>query len=156
MLTNCSIFKDPEESGSSSHQAAGRKRRAAPGGGDGGSAASAAWRRKTDLASFQRAPTKEDDADAAKKRRAPVSCIQRSLCSFSISQYNRQTLAASVCYSEFSALNACMFSEWKELRLFPEAGLSTCAGCPREVWGCDPEEVLTDELVGCPAASADD
>ncbi|PUZ50358.1 hypothetical protein GQ55_6G052900 [Panicum hallii var. hallii] len=64
---------DPEESGSSSHQAAGRKRRAAPGGGDGGSAASAAGRRKTDLASFQRAPTKEDDADAAKKRRAPVA-----------------------------------------------------------------------------------
>ncbi|CAD6266036.1 unnamed protein product [Miscanthus lutarioriparius] len=59
---------DPEESGS---QQAGKKRRAAPGGG-GGSAA-AGGRRKTDLASFQRVPTKEDDADTAKKRRAPVA-----------------------------------------------------------------------------------
>ncbi|KAG2577109.1 hypothetical protein PVAP13_6NG081100 [Panicum virgatum] len=62
---------DPEESGSS--QQTGRKRRAAPGGGDGGSAASAAGRRKTDLASFQRAPKKEDDADASKERRTPVA-----------------------------------------------------------------------------------
>jgi len=73
-LMCCSMLKDPEESGS---QQAGKKRRAAPGGG--GSAA-ASWRRKTDLASFQRVPAKEDDADAAKKRRAPVSClVQRSL-----------------------------------------------------------------------------
>ncbi|RCV29817.1 hypothetical protein SETIT_6G043700v2 [Setaria italica] len=64
---------DPEENGSSSSsQQAGRKRRAAPGGG-GGFAAAAAGRRKTDLTSFQRAPTKEDDADATKKRRAPVA-----------------------------------------------------------------------------------
>ncbi|OQU79987.1 hypothetical protein SORBI_3007G061500 [Sorghum bicolor] len=58
---------DPEESGS---QQAGKKRRAAPGGG--GSTA-ASWRRKTDLASFQRVPAKEDDANAAKKRRAPIA-----------------------------------------------------------------------------------
>jgi len=90
MLTKCPILKDQEEMSSSSHQAAGRKRRAASGGGGVGSAASAAGRRKTDLALFQRAPSKEDDADAAKQRRAPVSCIQRSLCSFSISQYNGQ------------------------------------------------------------------
>ena len=69
------MLKDPEESGS---QQAGKKRRAAPGGG-GGSAA-AGGRRKTDLASFQRVPAKEDDADTAKKRRAPVSClVQQSL-----------------------------------------------------------------------------
>uniref|UniRef100_K3YKW0 Double-strand break repair protein n=1 Tax=Setaria italica TaxID=4555 RepID=K3YKW0_SETIT len=66
-------MQDPEENGSSSSsQQAGRKRRAAPGGG-GGFAAAAAGRRKTDLTSFQRAPTKEDDADATKKRRAPVA-----------------------------------------------------------------------------------
>ena len=69
------MLKDPEESGS---QQAGKKRRAGPGGG-GGSAA-AGGRRKTDLASFQRVPTKEDDADTAKKRRAPVGClVQQSL-----------------------------------------------------------------------------
>ncbi|KAG2581949.1 hypothetical protein PVAP13_6KG080700 [Panicum virgatum] len=66
-------YSDQEEMSSSSHQAAGRKRRAASGGGGGGSAASAAGRRKTDLALFQRAPSKEDDADAAKQRRAPVA-----------------------------------------------------------------------------------
>ncbi|CAL5003737.1 unnamed protein product [Urochloa decumbens] len=58
---------DVEESGGSSQQA-GRKRRAAP-----AAVAAAGGRRKTDLASFQRAPAKEEDADAAKKRRAPVA-----------------------------------------------------------------------------------
>ncbi|OEL37655.1 Double-strand break repair protein MRE11 [Dichanthelium oligosanthes] len=66
---------DLEESGTFSRsQQAGRKRRATPGGGGvGGSAAGGGGRRKTDLASFQRAPAKEDNADAAKKRRAPVA-----------------------------------------------------------------------------------
>lgn len=67
------MLKDKEESGS---QQAGKKRRAAHGGGS----AAAGGRRKTDLASFQRIPVKEDDADTAKKRRAHVSClVQRSL-----------------------------------------------------------------------------
>jgi double-strand break repair protein MRE11 len=80
-LTYCSMLKDPEESGS---QQAGKKRRAAPGGGGGGSAATGG-RRKTDLASFQRIPAKEDDADTAKKRRAPVSClVQRYLISYQL------------------------------------------------------------------------
>ncbi|CAO2187195.1 unnamed protein product [Urochloa humidicola] len=58
---------DVEESGGSSQQA-GRKRRAAP------AVASAGGRRKTDLASFQRAPAKEEcDADEAKKRQAPAA-----------------------------------------------------------------------------------
>ncbi|XP_062191206.1 double-strand break repair protein MRE11-like [Phragmites australis] len=55
-------------------QRAGKKRRTtAPGGGGGSAAAAAAGRRKTDLASFQRAPVKEDDAGASKKGRARVA-----------------------------------------------------------------------------------
>ncbi|TVU43038.1 hypothetical protein EJB05_09473, partial [Eragrostis curvula] len=61
-IVECS---DPEESGS---LRAGRKRRAASDGG-----ASASGRRKTDLSSFQRAPAKEEDADAAKKNRPSVA-----------------------------------------------------------------------------------
>ncbi|CAO2205929.1 unnamed protein product [Urochloa humidicola] len=59
---------DVEESGGGSSQQVGRKRRAAA-----PAAVAAGGRRKTDLASFQRAPAKEDDADADKKRRAPVA-----------------------------------------------------------------------------------
>uniref|UniRef100_A0A0A9AGV8 Uncharacterized protein n=1 Tax=Arundo donax TaxID=35708 RepID=A0A0A9AGV8_ARUDO len=57
---------DVEESGV---QRAGKKRRTATPGGGGGSVG----RRKTDLASFHRAPVKEDDAGASKKGRARVA-----------------------------------------------------------------------------------